>query len=37
MTDTGATSYYIPCLLDLKEVEEGLDLGVDVDDGHIVK
>jgi len=26
-----------PCLSDVKEVEEGLDLGVEVDDGHIVQ
>jgi hypothetical protein len=37
MPDTGASSHYTPCLLDLKEVEEGLDLGVEVADGHIVK
>ncbi len=27
MPDTGASSHFTPCLLDLKEVEEGLDLG----------
>ncbi len=38
MPDTGASSHFTPCLLDLKEVEEGLDLGVEeVADGHIVK
>jgi hypothetical protein len=37
MPDTGASSYFTPCLVDLKEVEEGLDLGVEVADGHIVK
>jgi hypothetical protein len=38
MSDTGASSHYKPCLLDLQEVEEGLDLGVEVADGHhIVK
>jgi hypothetical protein len=28
MPDTGASSHFTPCLLDLREVEEGLDLGV---------
>jgi hypothetical protein len=37
MPDTGASSHFTPCLLDLKEVEEGLDFGVEVADGHIVK
>ena len=37
MPDTGASSHFTPCLLDLQEVEEGLDLGVEVADGHIVK
>ncbi len=37
MPDTGAYSHFTPCLLDLTEVEEGLDLGVEVADGHIVK
>ncbi len=37
MPDTGASSHFTPCLLDLKEVEEGLDLGDEVADGHIVK
>jgi hypothetical protein len=37
MPDTGASSHFTPCLLDWKEVEEGLDLGVEVADGHIVK
>ncbi len=37
MPDTGASSHFTPCLLDLKEVEEGLDLGVEVADGHIFK
>jgi hypothetical protein len=37
MPDTGASSHSTPCLLDLQEVEEGLDLGVEVADGHIVK
>ncbi len=37
MPDTGASSHFTPCLLDLKEVEKGLDLGVEVADGHIVK
>jgi hypothetical protein len=32
MPDTGASSPFIPCLLDFQEVEEGLDLGVDVAD-----
>jgi hypothetical protein len=27
MPDTGLSSHFTPCLLDLKEVEEGLDLG----------
>ncbi len=35
--DTGASSHFTPYLLDLQEVEEGLDLGVEVADGHIVK
>jgi hypothetical protein len=37
MPDTGAYSHFTPCLLDLKEVEEGLDLGLEVADGHIAK
>jgi hypothetical protein len=37
MPDTGASSHFTPFLLDLKEVEEGLDFGVEVADGHIVK
>ncbi len=37
MPDTGASSHFTPCLLDLQEVEEGLDLRVEVADGHIVK
>jgi hypothetical protein len=37
MLDTGASSHFTPYLLDLKEVEEGLDLGVELADGHIVK
>ncbi len=36
MPDTGAFSHFTSCLLDMKEVEEGLDLGVEVADGHIV-
>ncbi len=35
MPDTGASSHFTPCLLDLKEVEEGLDLGVEVADGQL--
>jgi hypothetical protein len=35
--DTGASSHFTPCLLDLQEVEEGLDIGVEVADGHIAK
>ncbi len=37
MPDTGASFHFTPCLSDMKEVEEGLDLGVDVADGHIVQ
>jgi hypothetical protein len=37
MPDTGASSHFTPCLLDLKEVKENLDLGVEVAGGHIVK
>jgi hypothetical protein len=37
MPDTGASSHFTPCLSDMKEVEEGLDLGVEVADGHIVQ
>ncbi len=37
MPNTGASSHFTPCLLDLQEVEEGLDLGVEVADGNIVK
>ncbi len=37
MPDTGTSSRFTPCLLDLQEVEEGLDLGVKVADGPIVK
>ena len=37
MPNTGASPHFTPCLLELKEVEEGLDLGVEVADGHIVK
>ena len=37
MPDTGASSHFTPCLLDLQEVEEGLDLGVEVADGQIAK
>jgi hypothetical protein len=37
MPDTGASSHLTPRLLDLKEVEEGFNLGVKVADGHIVK
>jgi hypothetical protein len=37
MPDTGASSHFAPCLLDLQEVEEGLNLGVEVADGHTVK
>jgi hypothetical protein len=37
MLDTGASSHFTPCLSDMKEVEEGLDLGVKVADGHIVQ
>ncbi len=37
MPDTGASSHFTSCLWDLKEVEVGLDLGVEVADGHIVK
>jgi hypothetical protein len=36
MPDTGASSHFTPCLLDLKEVEEGLNLGIEVADGHFV-
>ncbi len=37
MPDTVASSRFTPCLLDLKEVEEGFDLRVEVADGQIVK
>ncbi len=37
MPDSGASSHLTPCLLDLQEVEEGLNLGVEVADGNIVK
>jgi hypothetical protein len=37
MPDTGASSHFTPCLSDMKEVEEGLDLGVEVADGRIVQ
>jgi len=37
MPDTGASFHCTPCLSDMKEVEEGLDLGVYVADGHIVQ
>jgi hypothetical protein len=37
MPDTSASSHFTPCLLDLTEVGEGLDSGVEVADGHIVK
>ncbi len=36
MPDTGTSSHFTPCLLDLQEVEEGLDLGVEVADDHFV-
>jgi hypothetical protein len=35
--DTGASSHFTPCLSDMKEVEEVLDLGLEVADGHIVQ
>ena len=35
MPDTGASSHFTPCLSDMKEVEEGLDLGVEVADAHL--
>jgi hypothetical protein len=35
--DTGASSHFTPFLFDLQEVEESLDLGVEVADGHFVK
>jgi hypothetical protein len=37
MPDTGASSHFTPCLLYLQEVEEGLDIGVEVADGYVVK
>jgi hypothetical protein len=37
MPDTGASSHFTPCLSEMKEGEEGLDLGVEVTDGHIVQ
>jgi hypothetical protein len=37
MPGTGASSHFTPCLSDMKKVEEGLDLGVEVADGQIVK
>jgi hypothetical protein len=37
MPDSGESSHFTQCLLDLKEVEKGLDLGVEVADGCIVK
>jgi hypothetical protein len=37
MPNTDESSHFTPCLLDLKEVEEGLDLGVEVADSHIDK
>jgi hypothetical protein len=37
MPDTDASSHFTPCLSDLKEVEEGLDLGLEVADGHNIK
>jgi hypothetical protein len=36
MPDTGASSHFTLCLLDLQEVEEGLDLRVEVADDHFV-
>jgi hypothetical protein len=30
MPDTGASFHFTPCLMDLQEVEEALDLGVEV-------
>jgi hypothetical protein len=35
--DTDASSHFTPCLSDMKEVEKGLDLGVEVADGRIVQ
>jgi hypothetical protein len=37
MPDTGVSSHFTPCLLDLQEVEDGLDSGVVVAEGNIVK
>jgi hypothetical protein len=37
MPDTGAFTHFAPCLLDLQEVKEGLDLRGEVADGHLVK
>jgi hypothetical protein len=37
MPDIGASSHFATCLSAMKEVEEGVDLGVEVADGHIVQ
>jgi len=37
LPDFRASSHMTPCLADLEHVEEELNLGVEVADGHIVK
>jgi len=36
LMDSGATSHMTPRLADLEDVEEGLNLGIEVADGHII-